>query len=414
MRARGGPPVTPTATPTSARPTVTSLDPGPATRWARLRAPLAVAALLLLAGVLVAVLTAGGRGGVLDPRSSVPEGSRALAEILRREGVTVELATTTAAAVAAATQGTTLLVVNPDLLVPAQVDRLAGTAADLVLSRPESRAVLEPLAPGVRPAAEAHGRRAPGCDYGPAARAGDETLGGIAYDSGAAGTGNVSPEPVSTTRVTRCYARGSAAPLIRLQPSTGRSVVLLGDPRILTNERLGESGNAALALGLLGARQRLTWYLPSLSDAAATGGRRSLWSLAPAGVRYGVAQTALAVLVLALWRGRRLGPIVEEPLPVVVRAAETIEGRARLYRRVGARGSAAAALRRAAVARLLPALGLPRRTPPPALVDAAAARTGRSPGEVNTLLYGPAPTTDAALVGLADSLDRLDREVRQP
>ena len=38
-----------------------------------------------------------------------------------------------------------------------------------------------------------------------------------------------------------------------------------------------------------------------------------------------------AGLAAAIWRGRRFGPLVPERLPVTVRAAETTEGRARLY-----------------------------------------------------------------------------------
>ena len=46
-----------------------------------------------------------------------------------------------------------------------------------------------------------------------------------------------------------------------------------------------------------------------------------------------------------VWRGRRFGPLVVENLPVVVRAGETREGRARLYQRSSARLRAADALR---------------------------------------------------------------------
>ena len=48
-----------------------------------------------------------------------------------------------------------------------------------------------------------------------------------------------------------------------------------------------------------------------------------------------------AVLVLALVRGRRLGALVPADLPVVVRAVETTQSRAALYRRSADRGRAA-------------------------------------------------------------------------
>lgn len=38
----------------------------------------------------------------------------------------------------------------------------------------------------------------------------------------------------------------------------------------------------------------------------------------------------------------------------------------------------------------------------------------REPGELRGLLYGPPPTDDAALLRLADDLDALERQVRQP
>ena len=57
-----------------------------------------------------------------------------------------------------------------------------------------------------------------------------------------------------------------------------------------------------------------------------------------------------------LWRGRRFGPLAVEPLPVVVRASEATRGRARLYRRARAYGRATAALRAASArAHRLPA-----------------------------------------------------------
>ena len=64
------------------------------------------------------------------------------------------------------------------------------------------------------------------------------------------------------------------------------------------------------------------------------------------------------MLLVALWKGRRIGPLVAERLPVVVRASETVEGRGRLYRSRRARDRAADALRTATLQRLLPRLGL--------------------------------------------------------
>ena len=114
---------------------------------------------------------------------------------------------------------------------------------------------------------------------------------------------------------------------------------------------------------------------------------------------------------LVVWRGRRLGRVVAEPLPVVVRAAETVEGRGRLYHAAGARGSAAEALRSGTRDRVSARLGAGRSPAPEVLVDLVASRTSRPATDVHALLYGPPPVDDAALVLLARTLDALALEV---
>jgi hypothetical protein len=115
----------------------------------------------------------------------------------------------------------------------------------------------------------------------------------------------------------------------------------------------------------------------------------------------------VALGVLALWRARRLGRVVTEPLPVVVRAAEAVEGRSRLYRAAGARGPAAEALRAATVDRLVRRVGAAPAGPGRARGPGRRAHR-RRPGHGARLLYGGAPEDDAALVRLADDLHVLE------
>jgi uncharacterized protein DUF4350 len=384
------------AAPAAAAPTG-SLAPTGAQLWRAARGPALVIGAVLLAGVVLATLASGTRSGLLDPRAADPSGSRALAEVLRRQGVEVRLVTTIRAAREAAGPGVTLLVAFPDRLVASQTAAVKDSGADLVLVAPQSP---EQFAQGVRLAGPTTpGVRQPVCQLPAATRAGSADAGAFAYE-------------VEGVDADLCYASGGRASLVQVHGGA-RTVTVLGNEAPLTNDRLDELGNAALALDLLGRHQRLVWYLPSLGDVPA-GEARSFYDMLPAGVYWGLAQAAIAVLLLALWRARRLGPVVPEPLPVVVRAAETVEGRARLYRRGGARGKAAAVLRSGARARLVPLLGLPRGAEPAAVVDATAARTRRTAPEIGALLYGAAPPDDAALVRLADALDALEREVRRP
>ncbi|NAZ84111.1 hypothetical protein GTR02_20085 [Kineococcus sp. R8] len=120
----------------------------------------------------------------------------------------------------------------------------------------------------------------------------------------------------------------------------------------------------------------------------------------------------LAGLAVAPWRGRRLGRLVPEPLPVVVRSVESVEGRARLYARAGARGRAAEALRSAALRRLRVLVRLDATAPAHDVADAVAWATGRPAPELRALLLPAEPPDEAALVRLAGDLDALESQLR--
>lgn len=372
------------------------------TRLRAHRGWVALVALVLVTAGALAWSASGERAGRLDPRASDRSGSKAVAQLLRGQGVEVVLAETTAAVTATVRPDDTLLVAEPELLAPEQLKAVGALDADLVLVAATGTALTE-LAPWAEQSGTTEGTRSARCELPSAQRAGRAALDGLAYD--------VLATP-DDTRDYRCYPDGAGAALVARTGIEGRVTILLGSPQPLLNSGLDDQGNAALALGLLGENARLVWYLPSPTDVPA-GARRSLSDLLPDGLRFGVAQLLVAVLLLALWRGRRLGPVVEEPLPVVVPAAEAVEGRARLYRRGRARDRAAEALRTASRDRLVRALSLPRAAAPNAVVDATARAARRPPPEVGTLLYGAAPDDDAALTALAGALDALEKEVRR-
>ena len=103
---------------------------------------------------------------------------------------------------------------------------------------------------------------------------------------------------------------------------------------------------------------------------------------------------------------------------MAIRASETVEGRARLYRKTNARDRAAGALRSTTRTRLAPLVGVPvpQAHAPEVLLPALSAHLhdhgdGQS---LHSLLFGPPPGDDAALISLADQLDALEREVRRP
>ncbi|WP_446041802.1 DUF4350 domain-containing protein [Streptomyces sp. SID1121] len=391
-----------------------SLSLTPRQIWTRGRGLLLALVILLTAGTVMAVLRSGDQHGRLDPRSADALGSRAVAELLKNGGVSTDVVTTLDEATAAARPDTTLLVAAPELLTPYQQETLnAATTSS------GGRTVLlgaglysvDALAPGVRTHTPAEvTSRAPDCSLPAARRAGTVDLGGERYSTDSPGA-------------EACYPVDGAPTLLVLADRNDGDTVLLGSPDLLYNERLDQQGNASLALQLLGSRPHLVWYLPSLSDPTssedsgtdrAAGGESGFLDLIPSGWLWGAFQLFLAALLAAVWRGRRLGPLVAERLPVAIRASESAEGRARLYRKANARDHAASVLRAASRDRLAPLLGVPpgRAHLPEALLPAVSVRLPNTALDPHSLLFGPAPADDSALIRLADQLDALEREVR--
>ncbi|MBT0770320.1 DUF4350 domain-containing protein [Kineosporia sp. J2-2] len=380
-------------------------------RW---RWPLSVAAIIVIAVALVAlVVPAASDARRLSPGNPAPDGSRALAQVLRGQGVEVVTADRSDEATAATTPGSTLVVTDTSLLAPEQLNRLAADdASRLILVEPDEL-TLSALAPQVRTAGYSNrvASRSPGCSVEAAVTAGDVRGGGHLYArSGGAVSGGVSIcYPQSDSDDNSDVDTGTERGSYLVTVANNRQVVVVGQSDLLTNGHLGENGNAALALNTFGAQSSLVWYLPDPLEQVGAGERATLGELMPDWVIWSLIQLTLVVLVAMAWRARRFGRLVGEPLPVVVRAAETLEGRARLYRQFRARGRAASTLRTSALRRLATRLAVPAGTTPQQVVVQVAAATGRHPDEVGRVLLGPAPDSDAALVELADRLDELER-----
>ncbi|NUK73040.1 DUF4350 domain-containing protein [Streptomyces lunaelactis] len=395
--------------------TVSSTSMSPTTHqvWTRTRGLLLALVLIVVAGITMAALRSGDQHGSLDPRSADRNGSRAVAELLKDRGVSTRVVTTLAEATSAAGPGTTLLVAAPDVLTDQQQKSLhAATASSggrtvLLAAGPAS---IGALAPGVHTETPAPvSARTPQCTLPAARNAGNADLGGERY---------IAEAPDTDT----CYPSDGLPTLLRIGGPNNGDTVLLGSPDILYNHRLDKHGNASLALQILGSRTHLVWYLPSLSDSSAaedsTGGDSAsdstFFDLIPSGWLWGTLQLALAAVLAAIWRARRLGPLVTERLPVAIRASESTEGRARLYRKVNARDRAASALRSATRTRLAPLLGVPPvdAHSPETLLPAVSAHLPNGDRDLKALLFGPAPADGNALIHLADQLDALEREVR--
>jgi hypothetical protein len=377
-------------------------DLGGRDAWRRWQLPLALIALIILAGTLAALLRPRPPTfGYLDPAGTGPYGSHALADILTQRGAVVIRASTPAAAVAAARPGATIVITSPQYLSRPVLRALASAGRFDLLVEPDA-AALAAVAPRVQLAGLAPVVTVPaGCGLTGAVLAGSADMGGIGLRlrPGTPGFG--------------CYRVDGLPSLVRYS-AAGHVVTVLGSGLALANGYLARNGNAALALNLLNSSRRIVWLVPAPAVAAGTGtaaGPRPVTSLLPLAVDLVAIQLGVAVLLAALWRARRLGPLISERLPVTIRASETVEGHAGLYAARRARGQAAGALRAAMLARVLPALGLPPRSAPDSVTAALAARSWLGAEQIARLVYGQAPGSDAALVNLAGALDALESEV---
>lgn len=377
-------------------------------RWRRVRWLVAVAVVLGI-GVLAALLPAPTRSATaLAPDNPRENGAMALAEVLRGQGVQIDYVRSVGAATHAAEAGSTLLVTSDWLLSDAQASALAGTAADLVLLDPSL--LLDRTVPGLTTG------WAGGTQPAPVAASCPDPDATAAGTISATGAGVVPTGEAAPAGTTLCFPVPGTSPqsyLFSVSEVEGRRVTVLGDAGLITNARITDEGNAALALRTLGRNAELVWYVPSADDLGADGTSAGpgLGDLLPPVARVLLIQALVVVLALGLWRGRRLGRVVAERLPVVVRPAETTRGRARLYRTSRSYGHAAASLRAGTAARLARRLGVPRSAGAPDVVVAVARAAARDEADVRDLLYGPPPTSDAGLEHLARRLDQLESEV---
>lgn len=366
---------------------------------------------IILALVLAATVVLGLVRGSGDDRAALsagnpaPMGAQALARVLQDQGVDVVVADDHAAAMAGLQAGdATLLLFDPnEYLDRGQLAELGTAAAKTVLVEP-AFAQLAQLAPDIAQAGlipqdvlDSNAALPAGCADPAAQAAGSVTPGGLAYRG-----------PVTCFPVT-----GDGPPAGLYAGSLDGTETVLGYTGLLANETITGSGNAALALHTLGSTGTLVWYLPTAGDIPAGAAPADPLSLLPGWVNPLLAWILVVAALAALWRGRRLGPLALEPMPVVVRASETADGRARLYQDSRALDQAAANLRAATLTRLAARLRLGPGSSTGAVVEAAARATGRPAADLDNLLNRSIPATDSALVIWSQELLALEEEITE-
>ena len=357
----------------------------------------------LLVG-LVTYLAVSNMSGATDPRAlsarnPAPDGAMAAAEILGRHGValtTTDFYDDTVSALSDKDQATLFLYDPRGYLDQSRLKDLTVAADRVVVVTPRLR-TLNGLGPGFRPGGvipEGQTVIEPACAVEDATVSGPVSAQGSVYSG---------PKT--------CYSSRGDGPGLYAASADG-TLVVLGSTDLVDNEHLALQGNAALALRTLGNNPDLIWYLPGVKDISTSDTAPTLSELAPKWLAYAGPWLGIVALLAIGWRGRRLGPLVFEPLSVVVKAAVTAEGRARLYQDARAVERAAGNLRAGTLTRLARHFNLGADATTDAVVDACARRLERPAPELRWVLVDFMPGTEGQLVQWAQKLERIEQEAR--
>jgi hypothetical protein len=349
----------------------------------------------VLIGLLVVAWAAGRPpqdGDPLDPRSSGELGARGLVVFLEEMGADVALSRS------GPTAATDVAVVLDDRLNESTRADLAGWVEDggtLVVADPGSL-LSAPLAEQTGELDELlTGDLARGdCDIAALTDVEDlEAPGALLYAVPADGAS--------------CFGDDEAAYIVTGAVGDG-TVVSVGSPTVFLNDSLDNRDHAVLAGTLLApeAGTRVT----ILEDPPPGEGDETLEDLVPDGVKAALVQVALAFGVYALYRARRLGRPVPEPLPVQIAGSELVVAVGDLIQQSGDPERAAVVLQDDTRRALARRLGLAVDADPALVADAAASRVGADRDAVLELLTRRPVPDEKALVDLARSLDTIRQE----
>ncbi|GAA4474315.1 DUF4350 domain-containing protein [Enteractinococcus fodinae] len=193
---------------------------------------------------------------------------------------------------------------------------------------------------------------------------------------------------------------------------SGDGSVIFADWRMLSNSGLHDNGTATLATWSLGRSDTVIWFQPNFQFDPDPDGQLSPVQL-PDWVRMGIVWAVIVTGIYLFYRGRRTGPVITEPLPAEVPAAETTVGRGRLYARAKHHHHAMTTLQRASLARLARLLQLGPRTPDDTVLAETAKQLGMPLQQIQALYTPPRDRLSSAqFVTWSKQLHDLEATVR--
>lgn len=333
-------------------------------------------ALCLVSGVILSLVSSNldrTRFSIHNPRE---EGVMALTEVLADHGTSIKDVYTLSQAQDYGTKDT-VVVVNPNKITDKSLREIMNLDTNLVfLGTYLQNSRFEPYVTAV---GKSSGENVPSrCDFAPAQAA--HHLGPI--------RGSLRPSRVPDQA---CFALDQQSfAFVSFTRPNGLDISFLSDARIATNTEIVQAGNAAFLLNLLGGYQNIGWLLGETFQQSEASGEAGVIGYPPQ-FRWAMWVFFVSLVVFALASGRRLGRVVPEDVPVQVPGAESIYGRARLYRQAKAWDRAAQYARRHAAQRITAALHLPTPVSPETLTSQISQLSGWEVSQVQLLFFGDKP-----------------------
>jgi hypothetical protein len=206
-----------------------------------------------------------------------------------------------------------------------------------------------------------------------------------------------------------CVGDGDRA-FVVARPVGAGWVIGLGGPEPLVNESLGDADNAVLAAALLAPHEAARVAVVDPVAVIGDGPGRSLVDVIAPGVKRALLQLLIGFVLFALFKARRLGRVIREPLPVQIAGSELTVAVGQLLQQTRDPAASAHLLRNDLRRVLSDRLGVPQDAAPDVAADAVASRVGGDRATILSALSAPV-TTDAELVQLGRTIESIRQEV---
>lgn len=207
----------------------------------------------------------------------------------------------------------------------------------------------------------------------------------------------------------RCFPVSDGAFMVEIDRGSG-TIVLLGGGDIFTNEQIAKADNSVLAVNLFDPQQgsKITFLATEAEESA---GRAGLLALVPDNVYTGLLQLCIAAAALVIWRSRRVGFPVAEPLPVEVPSSQLTVAIGSMLQKSGQSSAAAEVMRDDFRNRLAKLMAMDSGASPESIAEVVSRRTGIDKERLLSLLLDAQVNSDTGLVEYAKKIEDTYREV---